>query len=243
MKFIDEGHSYVTDHGEKYLSVTSLIKQYEPKKDWDKIASNYAKKHKRDVEEVKAAWKEEGRKGIERGTAYHTKMESEYVDRGSGQIDGVEYPVIPSPLIDGIKLAIPLKLSDGIYPEIIVYSDKYKISGQADLVEVANGLINIKDYKTTKKIDTESFKNWKGQYEKLLHPLGHLMNCKHVTYSLQINIYMYLLRKHNPKLKIGNMEIHQIKEDGAINYIAVPDLQKESRTILEHYYENLKYSF
>ncbi len=246
MKFIEKGHSYITDSGEEYTSVTGLIKQYEKKKDWQEIAEKYAKKHKKDVEQVQAEWREEGRKAIEKGVNYHNKMESEYVARGSVTIGEKVYEVIPSPMEDGVKVAIPLKLSDGIYPEIIVYSDKYKVSGQADLVEVLDGVINIKDYKTSKEIKTESYKHWKTGHEMLLPPLGHLMNCNFVTYALQLNIYMYLLKSHNRKLKIGDMIIHHIKIDedkvDLIPYL-VPNLQKEARVLLEHHYEVLKYAF
>ena len=242
MKFIEQPHSYITDSGEQYLSVTSLIKKYEPYKDWDQIAAKYAKKHKRDVEEVRAEWKEEGRKGIERGIAYHALKEQEYVSQGVVDIEGTGYPVIFSPMEDGVKLAIPLKLEDGIYPEIIIHSNKYKVGGQADLVEVRGGQIHVKDYKTSKSIDRESFKNWQGKYEMLLPPVGNLMNCKYYTYGLQINIYMYLLRQHNPHLNVGNMEIHHVKEN-SVDIISVPNLQKEARAVLEDYYEQQVYSF
>lgn len=245
MKFIEQPHSYITDHGESYLSVTALIKRYEHKKDWDEIATKYAKKHKLDVADVKAAWKEEGRASIEKGIEYHSKKEHEYISQGRIQINGKEYEVVPSPIEDGVKLAIPLKLADGIYPEIIIYSDKYKISGQADLVEVLDGQINIKDYKTVKKIERESYKGWKDRrpyQEMLLYPVSHLMACKYFTYALQLNIYMYLLKTHNPKLKVGDMEIHHVK-DNELEIIPVPNLQKEARTILEHYYEGQRYEF
>jgi len=236
MKYIDDGHFYVSDEGERYTSVTQLIKKYEPKKDWDLIAQNFAKKNKKTVEEVQAAWKEEGRKAIEKGLAYHAKMESEYLERGSFEIDGKEYKVIPSPLVDGIKLAIPLKLEPAIYPELIVYSHKFKVSGQADLIEIVDGKINIKDYKTSKEIKKESYKNWRTGYEMLNFPLNHLMNCNFNQYALQLNIYMNLLKAHNPKLKVGKMEIYHVKDDETIIY-EVPKLQKEARNILEHHLE------
>ena len=242
MKFIEQPHSYITNDGEQYLSVTALIKRYQPTKDRDVTARKFAKKHKRDVAEVQAEWKEEGRKSIEKGVAYHARKEQEYVSKGRISIGEVNYEVFPSPVEDGVKTAIPLKLGDGIYPEIIVYSDKYKIAGQADLVEVLNGYINVKDYKTNKKIDMESHKDWKGKYDMLLHPVNNLMDCKFHTYGLQVNIYMYLLRTHNPKLKVGQMELHHVKDD-EVTIIPVPNFQSEARKMLEHYHEELKYVF
>lgn len=240
MKYIDSNHSYINENGESFLSVTTLIKKYEPVKDWDEIASKYAKKHKKTLEEVQAAWKEEGRKAIEKGLKFHSEMESLYVEKGTWEIDGKEYKVVPTPMVDGVKIAIPLKLEDGIYPELIVYSDKYKVSGQADLVEVVEGKINIKDYKTSRQIKLESHKHWRDGHEMMLFPVGHLMNCNFYQYSLQLNIYMALLKAHNRKLKIGNMEILHVTDDGIIPY-EVPDLQKEAKAILEHYYNEINY--
>lgn len=242
MKYIDSNHTYVNDNGEQYLPVTALIKKYEPFKDWQLIATKYAYKHKKTIDEVQAAWKEEGRKAIEKGIAYHSLMEKEYVDKGSINIDGNNYDVITCPIEDGVKMAIPLKLEDAIYPEIIVYSDKYKVSGQADLIEVVKGVINIKDYKTSKEIKLESHKNWRTGYEMMKFPLSHLMNCNFYQYALQLNIYMYLLKSHNRKLKIGTMEIYHVKDEETIPY-TVPNLQKETKILLDHYHESLKYSF
>lgn len=242
MKYIDESHSYINDEGEKYTSVTTLIKKYEPKKDWDAIAQKYAKKKKRPVEEVQAEWKEESRKSIEKGLLYHAKKENELITKGSVNIEGVDYKVIHTPAEDGVKLAIPLNLDDGVYPELIVYSHKYKIGGQADLVEIVDNKINIKDYKTSKEIKLESFKNWRGEHEMLLHPVNHLMNCNFYTYGLQLNIYMYLLKTHNRAFDIGTMEIQHIKDDEIILH-TVPNLQREARALLDHHYGEFRYSF
>lgn len=242
MKFIDGSHSYISNTGEQYLGVTSLIKKYEPKKDWTAIATAFAKKHKKTVEEVQELWKEEGRKAIEKGVAFHSKMESDYVSRGEVEIDGTKFKVIPSPMEDGVKLAIPLKLEEAVYPEIIIYSDKYKISGQADLVEIINGKMHIKDYKTSKEIKIESYKHWKNGHEMMLYPMQHLMNCNYNQYALQLNIYMCLLKAHNRKLSIGKMQIHHIKDD-EIKIYDIKNMQREAKTLLEHHYEQLKYSF
>lgn len=235
MKYVDSNHSYTNDKGESYLSVTSLIKRYTPEKNWQEIAEKYAKKHKKNVEEVQAAWKEEGRKAIEKGITFHSKMENLYIEKGEIEIGDKVYKVVSNPLVDGVKMAIPLALQDSVYPELIIYSDKYKISGQADLVEVIDGIISVKDYKTSKEIKKESHKHWKYGHEKMLFPLNNLMNCNFSHYSLQLNIYMLLLKAHNRKLKVGSMEIQHVKDDEVIVY-EVPNMQKEAKAILEHHY-------
>lgn len=243
MKYIDSSHSYVSEKGEEYVSVTKLIKTLEPYKDWTKIAEKYAKKHKKTVEEVQALWKEEGRKAVEKGTRYHSEMEESFVKMGKVELDGNIYDVIHTPIEDDVKLAIPLTLGDSVYPELIVYSHRYKVAGQADLVEIYGGTMHITDYKTSKEIKMESFQNWKKEYEMLKAPVNHLMNCNFNTYSLQINIYMYLLKTHNPDLHIGKMNIAHVQENTEvfaeepykITLYKIPDLQREAKAVLDYH--------
>jgi hypothetical protein len=101
-------------------------------------------------------------------------------------------------------------LSEGIYPEHMVYLKSAGICGQSDLVEVANGQVHILDYKTNKKIETESYVNWEGLSKKMTGPVSHLDDCNLNHYNLQLSIYMYMILKHNPNLVAGNVIIHHI---------------------------------
>jgi hypothetical protein len=92
----------------------------------------------------------------------------------------------------------------------MVYLRSAGICGQSDLVEVVNGKVNIIDYKTNKEIKTEAFTNWEGVTEKMLDPVSHLDDCNFNHYALQLSIYMYIILKHNPKLKPGRIFIHHI---------------------------------
>lgn len=238
MRFIQDKHLYLNDSDEQYTSVTTLIKKYEPEKDWDAIAEKYAKKVKKTKEQVQAEWKAAGKEATDKGTAFHDRMEKKYITAGTCTIEDEDCEVCGSPIIEGIKYAKPLKLEKGIYPELLIYSHKYKIAGQADLVEIVRGKINIKDYKTNKEIKKESFSNWKTGPEKMKYPLNNLQNCNFWHYCMQLNIYMYMLKAHNPKLKQGKMEIlHVVNTDTEeIQVYQVPDLQKDVKRLLEHYY-------
>jgi len=43
-----------------------------------------------------------------------------------------------------------------------------------------------------------------------LFPVHHLDDCHINHYALQLSIYMYIILKHNPKLKPGNIFIHHV---------------------------------
>jgi len=126
--------------------------------------------------------------------------------------DGTEIPIV-KPLInkEGIKMASEQKLEDGIYPEHLVYLKSAGICGQADIVEIVNGYININDYKTNKEIKEKGFTNWEGITNKMYKPVNHLDDCNLNHYSLQLSIYAYIIKKHNPKLKIGKLTIQHVK--------------------------------
>lgn len=242
MRYIDDQHIYVNDDGEVYTSVTKLIKKYEPAKDWQKIAENYAKKKKKKVEEVQADWNKKKQDSLDRGISIH-KTKEELLLSEPVFVDGEPLTVFPSPLVDGIKVAGTLKLTQGIYPEIPIYSHRYKVAGQPDYVLVKDGFIHIKDYKTNKQIKKESYKDWtkKGQHEMLLFPVNNFMNADFWKYSLQINLYMYILLSHNPNLKLGEMEIIHISHDTdffgepiIINY-KVDNYQEPVFNLLEHF--------
>jgi hypothetical protein len=93
----------------------------------------------------------------------------------------------------------------------MVYLRSAGICGQSDLVEVVNGKVNIIDYKTNKEIKMKGFTNWEGITEKMLLPVNSLDDCHFNHYALQLSIYMYIILKHNPKLKPGKIFIHHVK--------------------------------
>jgi len=44
----------------------------------------------------------------------------------------------------------------------------------------------------------------------MLSPVTHLDDCHLNHYALQLSMYMYIILKHNPKLKPGTLTIHHI---------------------------------
>ena len=68
----------------------------------------------------------------------------------------------------------------------------------------------IKTHNTNKEIKTEGYRNWEGITQRMKAPLSHLDDCDLNHYAVQLSMYMYIILKHNPKLKPGNMTIHHI---------------------------------
>lgn len=246
MKFNEESHTYFNDDGIVYTSGTSFIKKFCKPFDKIKIATKFAKKHKRKIQDVLDEWDRVGKESIVKGLAYHKMMEDELSAKSNIVIDDENHPIIKSHWHEGLKINDSLKLEPGVYPELIVWSDKYGIAGQADKVEITKkGFINIKDYKTSKEIKMNSYERWDGTKEMMKFPLHYLEDCNYYQYCLQINLYAFLIKQHNKNLKIGKMYIEHIKGDFdeasgkftnvEITSIKVPNMQEDIKLLLEYY--------
>ena len=214
--FKSENHTYESINEDiSWLSVTSLISNFKQPFDADVIAakSSRSKKSKwygMTPEEIKAAWKSESNRATSLGTWYHNCREADICGLTTIQRDGVEIPIFKPTEIGGIKHAPDQKLVNGMYPEHLVYLKSAGICGQSDLVEVINGRVNITDYKTNKEIKLEGYTNWEGMRQKMQSPISHLDDCHFNHYAIQLSIYLYIILKHNPRLKPGKLTIHHI---------------------------------
>ena len=204
--FNEEDHSYhsIDDTGIKWTSVTSVISKLKKPFDAKKVANKVSKNKKSKWYNLKPS------EIIE--TFYHNQREADICSLSSMEKEGLIIPVVaPQPLKDGKKLSSIQKLDPGIYPEHMVYLKSAGICGQADLVEVINNKVHIIDYKTNKEIKKESYKNWEGISDKMKPPVSNLDDCNFNHYSLQLSIYMYIILKHNPKLRPGNIFIYHVE--------------------------------
>ena len=216
--FKEEGHLYKsTDPNEQinWVSVTALIGKFKEPFDADSVADKCVKNKRSkwyglSPEDVKAIWAKENKRATDLGSFYHSQRETDIMSCDTITKDGVQLPIIP-PIIQGdIKLAPDQKLLPGVYPEHFVYLKSAKICGQADYVEVVNGVINIMDYKTNKEIKSKGFTNWEGKTKMLLGPMSHIEDCSLQHYTLQMSVYMYIMLKHNPRLKPGKLTLQHV---------------------------------
>ena len=222
--FKDKDHKYEsTDPDNKidWISVTHLVSHFKPPFD-PKAISEKASKNPRSKwygmtpEDIRAAWEAESRRAMDMGTWYHNQREKDLTEFETIDRDGITVPIIRPLFIDDVKHAPDQRLKDGVYPEHFVYLKSAGLCGQSDRVDVVNGIVFIHDYKTNKEIKTEGFKNWDGTVKKMTGPLAHLDDCHLVHYALQLSLYLYIILKHNPKLKPGKLTLdHVVFEENA----------------------------
>lgn len=215
-------HEYVSTNNEDiaWTSVTSAISLLKPKFD-PKGQSVKSAKNKKSKwfgltpEEIQQAWVNEAKRATDLGTWYHNQRESDLCELETLQREGIDIPIFKPVEIDGVKYAPEQKLTEGVYPEHLVYLKSAGLCGQSDYVEVVNGKVNIMDYKTNKEIKSEGFTNWEGITSKMNPPVNHLDDCNLNHYALQLSLYMYMILKHNPHLEPGVLNISHIKFEEA----------------------------
>lgn len=202
LRFHDEGHKYesVTPDGRKWLGVTTLISKFKIPFDSSIVYKNVkdpkSKWYGMNPAEVLRIWKSEANRSTTVGSWFHKKMEDREVS-----------PISCCPINEGWKYAGDQILHPGVYPEFFAYNAYYGLCGQADRVECTpQGVVNIGDYKTNKKLETEGFRG-----KKMLPPIQHLDDCHLSHYSLQMSFYMWMILQHNPLLVPGVMTIYHIK--------------------------------
>jgi ATP-dependent exoDNAse (exonuclease V) beta subunit len=112
-----------------------------------------------------------------------------------------------------------------------VYTEEYKIAGSIDIVFEGSkpGWVKVYDWKNSKEIKTEN------KYEKGHVPLSHLPNCNFYHYSLQLNIYKWIL-EHHYNVKVEEMGLIVVHESFP-TYLKyeVKDMSKDVQSMFEHY--------
>jgi ATP-dependent exoDNAse (exonuclease V) beta subunit len=216
IRFDPDRHAYVTDNNEEYLSVTKLLSKYKPAFDAETAAAKASKNrkskwYKMDPEQIKQVWKQESERSTTLGNWYHDQREKDLLECETISYEEYTLPIYTCKYnTDGYKTAGDQKLVDGVYPEHFIYLPSMKIAGQSDKVTVAGGKVDILDYKTNKEIKTQGFRNYEGVTQKMLFPMSHLDDCNLNHYALQLSIYMYIILKHNPLLRAGNLTLQHI---------------------------------
>ena len=75
--------------------------------------------------------------------------------------------------------------------EWLVFDEEHKVAGSIDMVyKKADGTLAIYDWKRAEEIKTEN------KFQSGLGPIDHLPDTNYWHYSLQLNVYRYILQKH-----------------------------------------------
>ena len=103
-----------------------------------------------------------------------------------------------------------------IFTEVIIYSVELQIAGTIDILayDKTAGAYEIIDWKTSKKINTVSYRGKMG-----IHPItSNIMDCNFTHYAMQMSFYRFILEK-NYDLMIRNQMIAHLTDEKCTGYI------------------------
>jgi hypothetical protein len=207
VKFYDEPHKYFYD-GKELISVTTLIHQYQTPFDEEYWSEIKAEQFGINKYEVKRLWKFINEKGTMKGSLIHNYAENLFQNKKN------EYPkelvlkkfgfdpiydeyiktkvMVDNFYKDTLNKLIPIKC------EYVVYDKELLIGGMLDKLffNVKTNEFQIWDYKTNKNL---TFSNERYKLKGLLCDLD---DCDIEIYSLQLDLYKYIIEKYTG-IKLG----------------------------------------
>ncbi len=173
------------------------------------------------IAQILEEWQQKNTKSIMKGNFYHkTKEELAYATGHElNPFTQKLVPVVPQQQPEDRKTAIVTNLAlltDGFYPELLIWNDPAMIAGQSDKVyiETINGVrfVDIDDIKTNIKISKFGYKN-----AKMKHPVAHLPDANYYHYNLQLSLYAWMLEQAG--FSIRNLAFHHFNKMYQLDYL------------------------
>lgn len=251
LEFIEEGHKYYIHNEDGTIdtpiSVSGLIKEFEPYVDWDVKAEGVALKEGVDVEVIKRKWKENTLRATNSGTQHHEFGES-YMNfiRGLDKStfcnscikqyeEGYLIPCAPKqeailkywedifkidklyPLLPEVKMYMPKDNKFGI---------KKLYCGTADITFAmkykGEWCILVMDYKTNQSLTSDFNQKFN---ITMLPPFDDMIDESKSHYTLQLSLYSLMLM--NLGYKVIDRKLIWLKNDGNYEKITLPDITEK----------------
>lgn len=236
IKFQEKGHIYYVNREKGYKSVTTIVHNAFEKFNADKVIKNMMNSPKwpeskyfgMTKEEIKKSWRTNTTGAANMGTEMHAMFEYYYNKINQDKIDKhkdtLEYKYFMNFINDHEEL-VPYRT------EWNVYHEDFKLAGSIDMLYInADGTISIYDWKRCKKI--EKYNNFNKKC--IVEGLHHIPDTNYWHYSLQLNIYKYILEsKYDLKVKdLHLVVIHPDNEGENYEKIKLPIIKKKEIEIL-----------
>lgn len=212
--FIEEGHKYYHEDDiengvikdfdvSKYSfrSPTGLLKSFYEEFQNEEQAKKYVKKHKLNItwEQLMFAWEMLGLIASEEGTILHGYGESLFNNWGMKRPD-----LHKAKFVEELHKELTSKYVLA-KTELLLYSSVLRLAGQMDLLmkNEDSTEYHILDYKFIKEpLERKSYYNrFTRKYKMMSGPFSRLMDTNYSHYSIQLEIYRYLLGSLGNKVK------------------------------------------
>jgi PD-(D/E)XK nuclease superfamily len=207
--FDEPTHVYTVNGSSKgIVSITQFLHKFFPHFDADQVIKNMMSSKKwpqskwfgKTADEIKAAWNANGREASEMGTAMHLGCEMAMNDA---------WDEIPAEVKKTVEWEYFNrywdKYKDELEPwrtEWEVWDEELKLAGSIDMVyrKKSDGTYCVYDWKRAKEIKFEN------DFQSGYGPVKHLPDTNYWHYTLQLNMYRWLLERHYG-IKISEMAL------------------------------------
>jgi len=196
-KFDPINHKY-TYEDNHFISVTQFISKFHKPFDTEYWSNYKAKERGISKEEILKEWKEKNDRANFIGTSTHDWIEFYF---------NGEFKKLPTDkdVVDRINkfnhlYADHLHKLEPVCFERKIFSKKWKIAGMIDSIFLYKDKVIIIDYKTNKEFITDETIKYK---EYLLPPFDHLYKTHLNEYSIQISMYMMILKEIGINVSAG----------------------------------------
>jgi ATP-dependent exoDNAse (exonuclease V) beta subunit len=238
--FYENIHKYYWyDKPVKY-SVTQFVSTFFDEFDKQGIAQKYSLKHNIPVDQVLNKWKFEGDLASTTGTIIHSYLENRMRGKvlehnfSEAKVLGIYEDVVR--LTNHLIPQVDRFVSD-CWDKLIPMQMEYTvgiddlIAGNIDLLcynKYADEF-QIWDYKNVKQMNfTNDYKRF-GKYE-----FSNYLDCNHLHYSIQLNLYKCIIQRKLPNIKIGGCYlVHFSTKTSDFNIYPCMDLQIECNRALD----------
>lgn len=219
IQFEEETHTYTVDGVRAgWTSCTGFLHNFFGHFDADVVIAKMmsspkwfeSKYYGQTAEEIKAGWAAKGKASSEAGTRMHLDIEHFYNalpaawTPGKARVADVETGLVAMKEADAWEpaagaewdyfLNYQAKYGCRFEPyrtEWLVFDEEHKVSGSIDMVyRKPDGTLAIYDWKRIEEVKTEN------RFQSGLGPVSHLPDTNYWHYSLQLNVYRYILQKH-----------------------------------------------
>lgn len=190
--FRKEDHTYWDTRGNEYISVTSLLASEFPFES-DKIVEKVQKIHSSryygmSTERILKMWGDSSGHGNE----IHNAIEK-YIKEGKMPEDPRIFPLI--------EQFSRLNFKGTLQPEVLLWDEKYRIAGIADILECFNNYIYLWDIKTSNRITDDKLMKFSMQLE-MYKRLAEKQFNKKVIIGALLWYEDYVVKRSKTKLKI-----------------------------------------
>lgn len=232
ISFIDEGHVYIVDEERgTYTSVTTFVHEFFNPFEADKVLAKMRQSSTWSLkpyatwtnEEIKQLWETQRDEAASTGTHMHQQIEHFYNQ------ESTDTSTIPTEW--GFFQAFHSAFGCSPYrTEWYVFDEETKIAGSIDMVYLSAPIIEgtrphviIVDWKRTAEL------KYRNPFQCGRPPVEHLDDCNFSHYSLQLNIYRYILEKHYNVIVDALYLVILHPKNTTYQQVRVPDLSNDVR--------------